>query len=763
MVDFAHDKELKVYGNKPSSLDSPVPEESAPPLEAPDSQELAQGLVDGGMGGMYLPAEEEDEFAEFATPQGGDEFAEFAAPEEPRVLEKDLTFDELAEQVGTPDALRQTADRAMTRLRLSFAGNNNEVVNELQQKFGKDKAKMIDGEVYFRYPGTKDFVPFDPEDEGFGELLDHGRLMLEMAIEEGLTLGAGPLNLVTGGATMGAAAVAATNIGDIIARELLGIETDPKRNLLEESAIAGAFGVASGVLAAKLARRKLAKGNVSSFEALEAATRAEQEAANLNQKLGEFGADIKIKDSRMILSPGQRMGPDAPEGALLDKHLSDDDNVRKFFTKQGEQFEDAADKIITAVGNTTGKSVDEMFSQVKQIGKLEQKITGQLIGEFRDQALRATKGEAQDLPRSLGRLEEAVSAFGGRVQTIKGRDGRVTQRVVFNDPKLIQTNNFVDSSPAQVKRAQDLLERLGNEALNGQGKLSLQRVDRYYDQLKSIINSTADSRKHSKIARSLFDLKDGLRDDWADIIGKELPEGSREIYLNNMKKYSELMNAQKSLRGILGKDDLSRKAFTDRIFNKQLGKERLKHMKVLIKDQSPELWGQMRSEFLSDIVSKHKTLGQKGGKSDARAINWKNVFGEIEDLKKAGIYDELFDGNKMAGNTFYELMKTARKLDSFDFKPKQMETKGFLQKLRQIAILSANVSGVAKLTEAERMVLSLDKKKALAAWLDGEGTALLLQTARTPKEKDVLRKFSLDVAKSAGRVGARQQMQREGE
>lgn len=729
------DRQAQVFGNKPSSLNAPVPETA----QAPED-EFASFDIPAAEAG---PSVESDEFAEFGIPSA--ESASQALSE----FEQEFggtgeapSFEQLQEQQGTLGAVKQKADDFLTRLRLSFAGNENEVVNELQQKFGDDRARLIDGKPQFKYPGTNTFVDFDPDSVEFADFTaDLGRFITEFAVEQGGEMATAPV--LGGAAPLAGAATAplAVTIGDGIAENILNIERDPERSRLGEAATASAFGLALGAGAAQLKRlrdaRKLLKQQINSGDALEAAFEAEEYAKALDNKLAEQGLTIKVQGNKFILSPGQQLTETgAPEGRALDIGISDADKARKFFNEQGLLFQDTAEKLIDSMTNATGQKVDDLFGAVKGAARSNAKLEGELIGEFRDLALRQSKGRPKYMQKTVDGLQDSIDRFGGQLsEKIDPVTRQKKASLTFPDVKTMKRELFPDASTAQVARARDVMQRMTTDLNRNGGALPLNKVDQYYKEMTKIIDSNISSSNNRGLAIQMIDIKNKLRDDWTQHIGAELT-GKKEVYQSALKNYSEILQAQDTLGSLLKNSDFSRSAFVERVFRGDLGKQRVTAIKNLISQNNPKLWDEMRSEYLTGILEKHRSAGEKAGKRVSNRINWRNVSADIEKADKNGVLDLAFE-SAADKNMYKDFLQVAKRIDNFEFQEKA--TGGAITKLvRRFAILVLPVSNVAKATEAEQLIAGIGKDRAFKKWLNGEGAKLVLKSAKTRKERDAI-------------------------
>lgn len=772
----------------PAIKGQPAPKPGGTPAPVPGAQQ--KSVVD-------------DFFAEFdapqmqnAAPSGNvvDDF--FAAGEESAPVEAPVMLDPEVptespmarmERSGFSGAAKEIVGDAVARFQTAWGVTDREKKTKLTEIYGKDGVRQKDGKFQIRRPGEKGFRDFDPDTGLFsldimGDILDWSRDVAEGATElggriagglGGAAIGAGqgaavgglagaptgPGALATGaagaatggmlGAISGYAAggalgsAASLAVGDMIAEKLVGIKRDPTRDAGKEAALAagigggigGAFGVASGYLA----RRRIAReARLSSLTAQEVRSNAE-EIAKAADSLSRNG--INLKQGRMVLTPGQIGGDLLPEGRALDKELSTEGKVRDFMVEQGKMVLDGWEKLQRGIVNVTGKPESDLFQSVKSAARTTREVEGKTIGTFRDMALKAS--DNQPLP-----MKRTVSSMGKFMQDVGmtlGKDGKL------QGPSLRQLQEkFPDASPAVLGKLKSLASDLENTLKrNNGGSLPLKETDRIYGMFRDTIDNFKGTSTGDRVARSLIEIKDALRDDWTEHIGATLSQkrpDALSAYTKSMEKYSDIMIAQKTLGNVLKKNDLSAAALADQIFSPAQGKDRVAQLKTLINDTDPDLW---------PALVGHKLQGLQIAATNPKTgrINWQTLDSQINKLERSEVLDQMMSPEQRANlRNFFTI---AKRVDSdFAFKEGAPVSKSTISQARNLLVtIAAPVSFLARLGAGQdmtqNMLQTIGKDRALVKWLNGEGLELVLKDL-PKKEQNRIRAKIMPLLEGAG-------------
>lgn len=792
------------FGAKPSGLAKPVPGAE----EASEFGAFLNSLPEPDM-----PAPQEDEAV---PPQ--DQASEFdaalaasAAPQEEIPIEdvptvQPETFDQRRERTGSVvQAAKEVVGDSIARFKASWGVTDREKVGKLKEIYGdKGVRQASDGTIQVKRPGEKGFRDFDPDTfELVNDVLDFSRDAVEGSVELGGRVGGGvagagaaaPAGAVAGGvaglptgpgalataaagaATTGAmgaiagqaaggaaGAVGGLELGDWIAEHLVGIERDPTRDWKKEALTVGSiaagvgsvFGAASNYLAKKRIAAEARKASLSTKEVFQTAQEV-QEAAD---SLAKNGIQIAQGKRGMVLSPGQIAGDLAPEAKNLDFELSEPGPVRDFFVQQGKLVENAWVKLRQGISNVAGKPEDELFKSIKGASKSMREVEGKTIGTFRDEAMKLSKGQPKAMQRTTKELPNLLNEFGFQAKQEMRYGAQKELKMVSPSVSDLQ-EMFPDATPAVLGKVKYLISDLNNSLMKNGGALPLKETDRIYNQFRDTIDSFWGSSSGGAVAERLINIKNALRDDWTQHIGAELNggrPGALQAYETSLKKYSDILNAQNTLKNVLKKNDISASAFADVIFSPGAGKDRVQQMKTLIGDADPKLWNQLVDKHVENM--QRKAINPKTDRMD-----WKRLSKQFDDLERSEIANEMMDpATKENMKNFF---KIAEKVDStFDFKEGKPVDKSTLSKVRNmVVVLGAPVSFLAKLSTGQNMaqsaIESIGKDRALVRWLNGEGLELVLKDLPKQEQtrlRNVLVPMIAKGALATGMAGPRRDM-----
>lgn len=761
------------YGNRPDSLNSPVPDEGN------FMQQLGQIRVPQGPNDPSLvpqnqpqtvtPPQDPDASLQKIDPMEAEIDAilsQQGAQDAPTVPKP--SFGEMTTELGPVEALRRSVLDTQNRMKLSFAKTDWEKAKFLENIYGAENVRMKNGAVEFRRKGDKGFRKLDDDTiEYIDDAMDFSRDVYEMGAEA-LTRGA--IGLGTGLATanpalgVGATALsgalgagAAFGAGEVQAREL-GIPLDPKRNITKEAAESMAVGAVFGGIGAKISKWKAAKDALKPSAAnAKTALETAQELEQISDELAATG--IQLKNGKMTLSPGQASSSFQPEGEILDTQLSTFEPVRKFFEKQGEMFAKGWDTLRHSIANATGKNADDLFSKVKDSAKISTQLEGKLIEEFRDQALMVSKGAPRAMPTTAKALDETLDNFGFR--RVPGRDAITFQpTVTLKGPGREElSRRFVDASPKTLGRMEGIIREMELKMRNGNGALSLKDTDALYKKMRSFIDDNIGTAGGDRVAKSMINLKNQLRDDWTAHIGAELEqfgpsllEGNTitkgfqrirpnafEDYTRSLAKYSDMKKAQETLANVLEKNDLSASAFANYIFSPTQGKDRVKQMKTLIQEVTPDLWDNLRQAKLNEITSKNISRIKGAGAEMTEVIDFKGIQKDLNALDKAEVLDDLLAGGGMGKAELRKFMTLAERVDTkARINPEALGSTENLSLVRRLFIAALpGTSMTAKVANITQLIGGMGKDKAVAKWLNGEGLELVLRGIPAPKRAAV--------------------------
>jgi len=722
---------------------SRVPANEPLPVEPPQSPDAL----------LSKTAPEEVNFFDPAAGQV-DFFAPDAAKDAVPTAEKP-TFEAMSSELGPVEATKRYVGDSLARAKLSFATNDWEKQATLKQMYGEENVRMKDGELQFRRKGDKGFRALDPKQaEYIDDALDFARTATEIgaegAIRGGITYAGaragGVKGAVAGAMLSGAAGAAgATTVGDFIAQGVLGIPKDPARSAGKELATSATLGALFSGAGAKFVAWRAAKNAAKGSEATaQTALKTAQELEQISDNLLDNG--ITLKQGKITLSPGQQASRYLPEAQSLDVHLGSEEPVRKFFDEQGRMFLTGWEDLTRGISNATGKNADELFVKVKESAKLSTQLEGKMIEGFRDQALAKSKRQPRDLPNASQVINDYMFGPDGLgFRQVVGRDALTFKpNMTIHSPKLDDMRKIFPGADefTMIELKNDLLEPMANDMRKTAGKMSLATMDKHYTKMRKFIDRNIGVTANSNMAKSLIHVKNALRDDWTTAIGQELQDTAPQAlgaYTSSMEKYSALKTAQDTLSAVLKKNDLSAAAFANTLFAPATGKDKVRQMKVLINENTPELWDELKGTYLNTLTEQHSKLVKGRGADLERIVDWNGLNKKIDQLDRAEILDQMFDKkstfNKQQVKDFFTL---AGRIDnSVRLDENALQSAGVLQKMRQfITVVMPGTSSTAKIANISTLIGSMGKDKAVARWLDGEGLELVLKGLPKPKQHE---------------------------
>lgn len=613
-----------------------------------------------------------------------------------------------------PEGMIRQLREAPTRLRLSFGVTAKEKVDFLKNSMGANNVRTQgDDKIQFRYPGEKKWRAIDNDTfEMVNDLMDFGRDAFEVASETGAKLVGVPLAGPVGGA---AGSMIALNAGDGFAQDVIGIPRDPSRSAVAENAIAGGIGAVLPFGASIMARRAAAKKAAQSVtpnivrELVSDAIKATEEI-----KASGLG-DIKLLPHQLDVAGS------VPEVTQYAKSASTNDLFRNAINQQKQVLGEGWESIRKEIGNVGTPKVgihDKVATAISNIDKYE----GALIGDFRDRALKASKGKFQPMNEtskillgpggSLQQVRSLQKQF-GVVNGERVRESEVIQKLkdeMFPELKTSQVKTLVNTMESVAAKLEKRKAKMG--------QMTLEEVDREYTKLTRMIGDTINTSGSKELGKRLIGLKDAVRTDWQNSIGTLLGGSELQAYKTSLDRFSSIKISIEALAKAIKSDNISKEALSDYLFQGNQSLDRVRNLKNIIFESDQDLWRDVTGNYLDKIQKTFKD-------PDTGSIDFVGLSKELGGKKE--LMGELADGIGLDAGDIDNFLKVGRMFQKteFPFQPKQEQ----ITALRKLAMISFSpfISTLAKANEARKMLEAMGNDKAVLKYLNAGGIEDLLK------------------------------------
>lgn len=628
------------------------------------------------------------------------------------------------------------------RGRLSFATTDREVVNGLVTEYGKENVQITDRGVEWRPdPNSKWRLVDNKELTNMYDLADAERMIAEGIVENvgriggfvggagaGALAGAGagavvggPLAPITSSAgaisgamlssIKGAAAAGAVssptalNFGDWVQTEIMNIERDPERNRALESTVAAGLGAGFNLIAAKSAR-SVAMANGKARQLGQYVSNVKDQVSNVLENVEMLNAMKLVKDKDGLkMLPHQVTGDMVPEFQSIAKELSTETGYRNFIKKQGEAIYNTYLSAAELVGNVRNLNDPNFADKVASSVYSSRNIDGQLIGKFRDEALKKGSKNLYAVNNTHEALQDMVERFG--VNSIEDL------RKLDKDALHAATGGTLTDSQAIALR--DTVLKV-TDALQGPG-LSMKQLDTFYTGLRNRLDLAFNSREGLPLAKQLVRIKDALRDDWTQAIGKELGPESLEAYGQAMQRYSDTSKQLGNLSRTLMDNNISKEVFMKELFsNKKISLGQIRAVRQLVTQNEPELWSDMTGDYFNSLI-KDATDTATG------AVNWKQMRSKFDKLGPQ-MQKEIFEGTGYSPKVIEAAMEVGEHVQksAFKFQTNQGKVSLPVKGARAAIILFSKTLATQKADTAADLLNAIGgKDQALIKYLNSGG------------------------------------------
>lgn len=758
------------FGNRASALTNPVPPASIAANQGAANQAAVSALDPAAMSpGVGTPSIEPGTaplqsgveaanaaLQPMAAASADDLFAQIDAEQE-----ADATA-ALPEQSTFESGLEQLRE-AGARIKNSFTVTPREQVETLQGTGLFDQVRMGANGVEVIRKGRGAWEPFDRDKlELLGDTLDWTRDIFETAVEGGTELAStvagayttAGFGTVAANAAGGAAgAIAAKSFGDVVAQNLLGIKRDPERNMALENTTAGAIGAGFGFLGSTLARRnaerlaRKAAGDKSLRNTLDTVAETMEDIETVRTA----GIDID-QGGKFVVDPNIATGGADPEAAVQAKYLSDTDGYRNFITEIGDKIQGAYNSLADSVSSLAGRNAnigEDVVVNADTIRKAE----GNLIGSYRKMARDGAGKRNLPAPKSTQQVNQLITQFGGSVE-VKPNPGTRANWVtgqaatpgegVSVSIKLPSTQDILRQNPGLSETQAGLLKgeisHLASRLNKKQGRMRLDDLEVTYNRLNKAIQNSINSPTGKTYAIALMDLRNSVRDDWVDMIGKVIPESAAGDYAQSVGRYREIMQATDNLGRLLDSSTISKDALVKHVFEGSKAWNNVQGIKTLIMETNPELWTNLTGEYFNRLLRNAKeevmTTGADGAQRISSKFNFKGIANQWKKLDPR-IQDELANSTGVKREGIDALMNLGQKYQNADvgFMAKESERRSLMNNVKNMVLLWAGAGGAAQGSVAANQLKNVGKDGAMMMWLQSNGN--MDQIFREMKQVDL--------------------------
>lgn len=619
------------------------------------------------------------------------------------------------------------------RAKSSFAITQKELRQSLEQSYGKQNVREVDGKLEFRNGTKGDWAEWDAGFEPVGDVLDFTRSVVEEVPAAAATaLAAIPAvaaTIGTGGAAAApsaaavagaraAGAVVGQGLGDIL-QASLGIERDPERNAALEYSLSAALSPIAGAVG-DFATKKLTQRASQQVKLLAPKDLFKTEIGNVKESVDFLKSkglleNIPGTDTPVILS---QLNPSNPQAQLIAKKASKLPQFNQALEQQAQQIESGMMGFIKGLGNVLGEA-PETGTKFKNLVTENIKREGKLIGDARKMLVDQAGKNPMPVPKMQAALKSMIDETGAKIPSADAITGALLD------------GGYSDEAAKKIGLK---LANTYEEVFNNQGRLTASELMGKYEELNGYYRTLVGrgqsvDGKFKQLAGKLRSIVADEIIDKVDVIaGKE----SKSAYVKNLREYKLLTEAADEFNTLFKNEKIASHSLSKAIFDKgKNGLDTLEAAKVLLKD-SPEVFDQVKGNYLKEVRAKH--FNSVTGKT-----NWNSFLKDVN-----GLGDEMID-SAFGANAKEGLKHWATLMKSVE------EGLPNLEKPQEKAKVAKNMllSLVSKFTAASTMVgelIDIDADKYLAQAISRDGIESFLATV--PKQQKGLVRSVLEGVQS---------------
>lgn len=194
------------------------------------------------------------------------------------------------------------------------------------------------------------------------------------------------------------------------------------------------------------------------------------------------------------------------------------------------------------------------------------------------------------------------------------------QRLGFDGTVPPSAGAFDDLATGLNMRRSDVatlvatVNRMSDKLANNEGSLAPRDVDSMYKMYKGFADSNFDpTGKKSSVFSVYKDLKNGLRDDFANGIGSLLSPEDKAAYQTQMQRFSDLKNASAGVKQILQTDSPTVNSIVQYLRGGGVkNPDRIENLKTIIQQEHPEGWDSIAKAYFDQTMGEHVMQGAEG-------------------------------------------------------------------------------------------------------------------------------------------------------
>lgn len=596
------------YAARPSSLETPVPQQQRASLEdmlanAPDETPA-----------INAPAPAQAAPAEAAPQAGGQSSLEQMLANAPDEGQQPIQGRPVASV--PPEGADIQSDVGWADLKnkviSGLAANKTEQRGFLEHNYGADNVREDSkGELSWKKPGEEKWHKLSPD--AFGTI---GNFVLDQArntIFAGSTVAGGVAGAGVGAAVGGLAgipvglragqiggAAAATTIADKIA-EAAGVPQDPARYPKVEALVAGAT---EGVAPAVIGKAKQYIPGTSEYVAAKAAKQAETVALSAQSQavadsFKRIGSDLVAIPGTNVKILAHQINPDSPDLAGLVNQAKQTVKFLNATKDQAEGWADAANRNLMEIARqgSAGPVAPERLSSVvtNAVENLE-RTEGQAIGGFKAKAqIKLGDQKFPMQPEAQQQLKQMSEAFGFSIRA--GKNGELSL-IPPDAEKLQQLRGMKGlTKMGDIKAFVNAIQTVGEAELKG--GMSLSDANRFVN----VVGDLNRNASQTAFSGEWGQLSATVRQQRRSIIEQGLDSDvERKAFNNTMDDFSRIRTNVDTLKNVLN-DDASAKAIVGNIFTGKESIPRIQAIKSLTAD-SPEVWSALKEEWMNQQLTK---------------------------------------------------------------------------------------------------------------------------------------------------------------
>lgn len=229
------------------------------------------------------------------------------------------------------------------------------------------------------------------------------------------------------------------------------------------------------------------------------------------------------------------------------------------------------------------------------------------------------------------KLKSTVSDLMDTFGFTKNENGEFAAPTAEKLKELEVTQNM---TPTQVAFMAKRVSNLGDELLTNTAGLAPGKVDLLY---KEMVQTAQNNSKDmsSGTFKTAVALRNAARDDFSQGIGQVIGPDEQAAYTADMSRYSSIRGAQDTLKGLFKKDNVSPQDLVNYMRSGGIGNaDRIVALKTTVQQESPESWDAISKAYFDKLLSDNQYTGAAGQRMGN--INWTNLAKQTAEDTKNG-------------------------------------------------------------------------------------------------------------------------------